>query len=58
MDTAFVVSFAAFSLCILQGNLDVLWYDGHMLGVYGVEMMWYQFLLCFPFLSSPQTLWE
>ena len=48
MDTAFVVSFAPFSLCILQGNLDVLQYDGHMLGMYGVEMMQYQFLLCFP----------
>ena len=47
-----------FSLHILQGNLDVLWYDSHTLGMYGVEMRWYHFLLCFPFVSSPQTLQE
>ena len=41
----------AFSLCILQGNLDVLWYGSHTLSVYGVEMRWCHFSsvfsLCF-----------
>ena len=48
----------AFSLYILQGNLDVLWYDSHTLGMYGVEVRQYHFLLCFPFVSSPLTLPE
>ena len=47
----FFVFLQPFHLCILQGNLDVLWYDGHTLGVYGVEMRWYHFSsvfsLCF-----------
>ena len=56
MDTVLIYFLVAFSLCILQGNLDVFWYDSHMLGMYGVEVRWYHFLLCFPFVSSPQTL--
>ena len=40
------------SLQVLQGNLDVLWCDGHLFSMYGVEMKQYQFLLCFPFVSS------
>ena len=46
----------AFSLHILQGNLDVLHYDSLTFGVYGVDVRQYHFLLCFPFVSSPQTL--
>ena len=33
-----------FSLQILLVNLDVLWYDSHMFGVYGMEVRWYHFL--------------
>ena len=30
----------------------VLWHDDHMFSMYGVKIMQYQFLLCFPFVSS------
>ena len=53
----FVFSYS-FLLCILQGNLDVLQSDGHMLGMFGVERRQCHFLLCFPFISSLWTLQE
>ena len=50
---------AAFSLQILWGNLDFLWYDSHMFGMYGIEVFDVLLFFCvFPFFFHHGLCWN